>query len=214
MMKLRVLEEYLQDLDGFEKPKVHLEQYATSAHVAARMLHTAESCFGDIEGKMVADLGTGCGTLAIGAAMLGAGISVGFEIDNDALEIAKRNIECCEVGVEMVRCDVEAGIGESWQGKFDTVLINPPFGTKNNKGADVVFVQEGLRVATGAVYSLHKTSTRQHMLSKAKQWGVQAQVIAELRFDLPATYRFHKKHSLDIEVDFIRFSHNSKVKQL
>jgi len=31
-MKLRKLEEELQQLDGFEQPKVHLEQYITSAH--------------------------------------------------------------------------------------------------------------------------------------------------------------------------------------
>ena len=30
-------------------------------------------------------------------------------------------------------------------------------------------------------------------------------VVAELRYDLPATYRHHKKTSVDIEVDFIRF---------
>ena len=31
------------------------------------------------------------------------------------------------------------------------------------------------------------------------------QVLAELRYDLPSTYKFHKKASVDIEVDFIRF---------
>lgn len=36
-------------------------------------------------------------------------------------------------------------------------------------------------------------------------WGVQADVIAELRYDIPATYKHHKKKSMDIEVDFYRF---------
>ena len=31
-------------------------------------------------------------------------------------------------------------------------------------------------------------------------------VVAELRYDLPATYKHHKKASVDIEVDFIRFA--------
>jgi predicted RNA methylase len=31
-----------------------------------------------------------------------------------------------------------------------------------------------------------------------------AQVIAQLRFDIPATYSHHKKKSVDIEVDLIR----------
>ncbi|XP_065353326.1 rRNA N6-adenosine-methyltransferase METTL5 [Cloeon dipterum] len=207
-MKLRKLEELLQQLDGFEKPKVLLEQYATSPHVAACMLHTAEESFGDLDGKVVADLGMGCGTLAIGAALQGARVCYGFEIDQEAINIAKQNLEETEIAVEIIRGDVEAGLGSRWEKSVDTVLMNPPFGTKKNKGADMTFLQEGLRLATRAVYSLHKTSTRQHVLSKAKQWGVEAKVVAELRYDLPATYRFHKKQSVDIEVDFFRFSFN------
>ncbi len=63
-----------------------------------------------------------------------------------------------------------------------------------------------LHMADTAVYSLHKTSTRDHVLSKAEKWGAKGEVLAELRYDLPASYRFHKKQSVDIEVDFIRFS--------
>ena len=89
---------------------------------------------------------------------------------------------------------------------FDTVIMNPPFGTKHNKGLDTLFVKRGLDMAKTAVYSLHKTATRDHILKKAKDWGVQCDVIAELRYDLPASYKHHRKASVDIEVDFIRFS--------
>lgn len=41
---------------------------------------------------------------------------------------------------------------------FDTVLMNPPFGTRNN-GIDTAFVLKGMQHAS-VVYSLHKTSTR------------------------------------------------------
>lgn len=40
----------------------------------ARMLSTIQSTFDDIEGKVVADLGCGCGVLSIGAVMLDAGL--------------------------------------------------------------------------------------------------------------------------------------------
>ncbi|PKU49422.1 methyltransferase-like protein 5 isoform x2 [Limosa lapponica baueri] len=46
----------------------------------------------------------------------------------------------------------------------------------------------------------------QHIQKKADEWEVKMEVIAELRYDLPASYKFHKKKSVDIEVDFIRFS--------
>lgn len=52
----------------------------------------------------------------------------------------------------------------------------------------------------------------QHIEKKAAEWEVSMEVMAELRFDLPATYRFHKQKSVDIEVDLIRFSHESKHK--
>ena len=84
--------------------------------------------------------------------------------------------------------------------------MNPPFGTKHNKGLDIKFLQTGVKMATRAVYSLHKTSTRDHILKKAADMGVSASVLAELRYDLPNTYKHHKKSSVDINVDFIRFS--------
>jgi len=47
-MKLKELECYLTQCDAFERPKVALEQYATSAHIAARMVYSAQEL---IEGK-------------------------------------------------------------------------------------------------------------------------------------------------------------------
>jgi predicted RNA methylase len=91
--------------------------------------------------------------------------------------------------------------------------MNPPFGTKHNHGIDIKFLKASLDLATVSVYSLHKTSTREYIFTKAADWGVRAQVLAELRFDLPATYKFHKKQSIDIEVDFIRFSFQPSVKK-
>ncbi|XP_067009186.2 rRNA N6-adenosine-methyltransferase METTL5 [Anabrus simplex] len=206
-IKLKVLEEYLQEVEVFEKPKVELEQYATSPHIASRMLHTIQASFGDIEGKLIADLGCGCGTLSIGAAMLGAGLCVGVDIDSDALSIFSKNVEEFEISnVEGVQCNVITNIPEQWDNKFDTVIMNPPFGTKHNSGADMEFLRVALRLANTVVYSLHKSSTREHILLKACDWGVKARVIAQLRFDLAATYKFHKKQSVDVEVDLVRFT--------
>lgn len=206
-IKLRALEECLQELEGFESPKVKLEQYVTRPHIAARMLHMIETNFGDLDGKLVADLGCGCGVLAVGAGILGAQHVVGFEIDPAALRTFNENIQEMELNtIDSVLCDVTNSLPGNLSGRFDCVVMNPPFGT-NRKGTDIEFLQVALSLTRGSVYSLHKTSTREHVLKKAKQFGVNAQVLAELRYDLPATYKFHKKASVDIEVDFIRFSH-------
>ena len=65
-MKLKELEGYLQQVEGFEKPKVQLEQYITSGHIASHMLYTMDQTFDDIENNVVADFGCGCGVLSIG----------------------------------------------------------------------------------------------------------------------------------------------------
>lgn len=208
MMKRKELEQHLQDLDGFSQPKILLEQYETRAHIASCMLHTMESSFGDLSGKTVLDLGCGCAVLGIGATLLGASYVLGVDIDEDALEIASSNIQQFELSdVELLQCDVQNLPRMLTGRKFDTVVMNPPFGTKHNKGLDSAFVEAGLECLgdKGVLYSLHKSSTRDHFLRKAAGWNVEASVLAQLRYDLPATYKFHKHTSLDIEVDFWRF---------
>lgn len=93
----------------------------------------------------------------------------------------------------------------------DTVLINPPFGTKGNAGIDVGFLRSGCRLARNVVYSFHKTSTRNYILQKVrKEWNMQCDVVAEMKFDIPATYKFHKvAGSVDVAVDLVRVFVNS-----
>ncbi|KTG19446.1 hypothetical protein cypCar_00027194 [Cyprinus carpio] len=157
-MKLKELESCLQQVDGFEEPKILLEQYPTSPHIAGCMLYTIHNTFDDIQNKLVADLGCGCGVLSIGAAVLDAGLCVGFDIDEDALDIFKGNVEDFELSnIDMVQCDV-CSIGSSYAKKFDTVIMNPPFGTKHNQGK----------------------SHLKHIQKKANDWKVKMEVIAVL----------------------------------
>lgn len=50
------------------------------------------------------------------------------------------------------------------------------------------------QVSCGAVYSLHKSSTRAHIKRTADKelHAASSEVLAQLRFDLPASYAFHK----------------------
>jgi len=51
-----------------------------------------------------------------------------------------------------------------------------------------------LQISKGSVYSLHKSSTRQYIQKIAmRQLKVKsAEVLAQLRYDLPPTFAFHK----------------------
>ncbi|XP_060572405.1 rRNA N6-adenosine-methyltransferase METTL5-like [Ruditapes philippinarum] len=209
--KLKELESYLDDVDVFENPKIKLEQYPTTPHIAACMLHTIHTRYDDVADKHVLDLGCGCGVLSIGAVMLGAKKVTALDIDEDALAICKQNIEEFEMeNIEVEQHDVtalESEVMERLKGNVDTVIMNPPFGTKHNAGIDMVFLKTALDLASTAVYSLHKTSTREHIQKKASDWNVDLEIIAELKFNIENTYKCHKKKSVDIEVDFLRMSH-------
>jgi predicted RNA methylase len=73
-----------------------------------------------------------------------------MDIDPDALEIAKRNAEEYEIPLDLMLMDVTRDHpyfkGEDFCAPFDTVILNPPFGTKQNWGIDMVFLQRALQV--------------------------------------------------------------------
>uniref|UniRef100_A0A7S1KTT1 Methyltransferase domain-containing protein n=1 Tax=Percolomonas cosmopolitus TaxID=63605 RepID=A0A7S1KTT1_9EUKA len=86
---------------------------------------------------------------------------------------------------------------------FDTVITNPPFGTKLEH-ADVKFLLAAIALSDHVVYSLHKTSTIDYILGRAKKMGCQAEAIAQLNFDLPKSYKFHKEENRVVDVTLVR----------
>ncbi|KAI6182943.1 Methyltransferase-like protein 5 [Aphelenchoides bicaudatus] len=203
----------LESLQSFEDPKLHLEQYSTSAEMTAEMVEAVDR-EESLSGKTVGDFGCGPGILMIGASLMGAAKCRGFEIDESTAEICRQNIQemeiedTCTVEIKDVLNNFELPADEH----FDIILMNPPFGTKNNEGVDLRFVQAGLQVLklNGSIYSLHKTSTRGGIMRKAATWSnVTANIVAELRWELPKTYKHQRKQTQDIAVDLIRYKKSS-----
>ncbi|XP_038215904.1 rRNA N6-adenosine-methyltransferase METTL5 [Zerene cesonia] len=208
-MKLKTLEGHLLSLSGFSKPKIEFEQYETPAHIAAVALYTIQTQFEGIENKLILDAGCGPGMLSIGASLLGAGVVISVDIDDDALDVLCENVEDMEIdNVDVVQSDFLNSDMNRWENYFDTVLMNPPFGTKNNAGIDMKFLKMGLDLSSDSVYSMHKSTTRSYIQKKIKEWGVKGSVVAELRYNLPSMYKFHKHQSKDIAVDLWRLHHS------
>ena len=204
-MKLRELEGILTNVKPFKTPKLHLEQYATDAHIAAHMIYLAATSFDDIGEKQIIDLGCGCGMLSLGALVMGANAILGVDIDEDALKQCKENMRELEVeeqdGIELLCVSVFDLPRILKSRKFDTALLNPPFGTKDNVGMDVAFLETALRLAN-IVYSMHKSSTREYLVRKAATYGATVTVLAQMKFLIQKQFKFHKQEK--VYVDLLR----------
>ncbi|ESO00869.1 hypothetical protein HELRODRAFT_157302 [Helobdella robusta] len=150
-MKLKTLESTLSNVEPFRDPKLDLEQYLTSPHIAGHMLYHIEMKFGDIEGKTVVDLGCGTGMLSIAASLMGASYCLGLDIDDDALSIARENLDDGEItNVDLLKVDV--------------------------------------------------------IEKRFRRLNVRVEPVTQIKFDLPRSYKNHRRESLDIEVQMLRFS--------
>ncbi|VDQ08749.1 unnamed protein product [Trichobilharzia regenti] len=207
VLNRKKLHYYLENVESFRNPKLELEQYCTSAHVAADILFNIQMTDNALENMSVADLGCGTGMLSIGAKLLGANCVFGFEIDTDAVSDFQSNLEAYEMmddSINVTLCDVTRLFRDNKRKLVDTVILNPPFGTNPEKnGIDMAFLHVALSIADSHVYSLHKTTTRNHVLRTIHNTGAEAKVVAELRFDLPRSYKRHRQDTVDIAVDLV-----------
>ena len=191
-MKKKDLEIRLQSLETFRRPKVSLEQYPTPSVIASDILFSAYAV-GDIAGKKVADLGCGTGIFAIGAYLLGAESVTAFDIDPEALGTAKENASSCGCEIEFVECDIS-----QVSGRYDTVLMNPPFGSQN-KHADRPFLAKAMEIAD-SVYSIHMAVTLDYIEKTAAASGRSVESHKTYKYEIPHTFSFHSKARKSVDV--------------
>jgi predicted RNA methylase len=197
----RQLEIHLGRLKIFEKPNLKLEQYPVSSEAASELLYMAGFEYNDLDGRVI-DLGTGTGRLAIGAALMGARKVVGVDTDERAIALARENGETAKVQVEWVESDIE-----KVSGRFDTVIMNPPYGTRTSH-ADTRFLEKAVQLAP-VVYSIHKSSTRDFLLQFMTKLGAQVDQVRSMRMAIPHLFEFHEKKRATVEVDLYRIRRGS-----
>ena len=189
----------LSKLAVFENPKLMLEQYATDSEAAAQALWFAYMN-GDIEGKDVADFGCGPGIFGVAALLLGSEKVYFVDNDKEAIEICRKNIAAA-VGEEdnaVILADDIAKFKE----RVDTVVQNPPFGTKA-KHADRQFLLQAFKVGQ-AVYSIHKIETADFVKKIAADNGFTVTNILPLQLQLKNTYEFHRSKMRRVDVGMFR----------
>ncbi len=194
----RQLEIQLGKLKILEKPNLKLEQYPVSSEVASELLYMADFEHDDLDGRVI-DLGTGTGRLAIGAALMGAKEIVGVDVDEHALALAKENAETAEVEVGWIQSDIE-----KIKGKFDSVIMNPPYGTRTSH-ADTRFLAKAFQLAP-IIYSIHKSATREYLVEFVTKSGRQVDQVRSMKMKIPHLFEFHEKKRTMVEVDLYRIT--------
>lgn len=189
-------------------PSPDLEQYRTPAGIAAQLLLLAH-VDGAIAHKRVLDLGCGTGTFTVGAALLGARLATGVDVDAASIGLAQRAAAACRVQERtwFVTADLAAWHPEP--AAYDTVVMNPPFGAqKNNKHADRLFVERAAEAVRpqGTVWFLAQVRTEGFLAQQAKVLGAAIERVATWPYPLEATMAHHREAARTVDVGAYRLA--------
>ena len=203
-LKLKKLKEYLQEVESFSSPKDYYEQYQTGYDVAADLVHYISTNFG-FENKIVADLGSGSGILGIACLLCGAEQVTFFEIDKDAIEDLKSNIEYFELEEysQIINTNIfnlQSNNTNRIIKPFDYTITNPPFGVQSINSADVLFLEKAIDLTNECIFSMHKSNTYEYLKKFYENKGIKKISKQEIEFDIPKTYKFHKENNKIIKV--------------
>ena len=201
-MKLKNIISDLESIETFSSPKDYLEQYQTPASVAGEMIHYISNNY-SIQNYSIADLGCGTGILGIAAALCGCKNVFLFDIDEEALEIAKNNVENLELNdnIQIIKTDVnQLRLCKKLNKYFDLVITNPPFGIRSENGADVEFLKTASYLCNNTIFSLHKFSTVNFLKKFYNKNGISDIKSFKIEYNLPKTYKFQKKKEKNIDV--------------
>ena len=201
-MKLKNIISSLESLETFSSPKDYLEQYQTPPSIAGEMIHYISNNY-SLNNYSIADLGCGTGILGISAALCGCKNVFLFDIDEEALEIAKNNIEQLELedNIQIIQMDVNQLRQCNKLNKyFDLVITNPPFGIRSENGADIEFLKTASYICNNTIFSLHKFSTINFLKKFYNKNGINDIKSFKIEYNLPKTYKFQKKKEKNIDV--------------
>ncbi len=184
------LEIFLQNINKPDTYNIDLEQYPTDANSASILLLYAYFD-GNIYGRNVIDLGTGNGILALGSKYLGAETVTGIDIDNNMVNIAKNNAGLNNMDIDFYNMDVS-----QFSGHYDTVVMNPPFGSVI-KHDDIVFIDKALELSDN-IYSIHNIKSYDFIVN---YYSKMAKIKREQKISItvPRIYKHHKKDFYEIE---------------
>ena len=225
--KKKHLEMILENVPKHPNPKVDLEQYSTPATIAADLIWNAY-VLGDIDGMNILDLGCGTGIFAIASSLMGASYSLGVDIDEESISLAKitqngifREHDIDDANANFIVGDINLfnsisdllndanlkniGNNHSSLSRFDTLIQNPPFGSqeKGTRHADRKFMEFAVNSAD-VIYSFHMKNTEEFVIDYYRDLGADVTHKLVYKFPIPKIYDFHTDESRDVKVVVLR----------
>ena len=205
-MLKKELELLVQRIPPIHKPKLYLEQYTTPANIVADMVWEA-FMRGDIEDRVVADLGCGSGRIAYASLMLGASYVLCIDIDLDVVDLAHRNHAKLLGLNDFAKIDyIVLNVLSNGIRRVDVVLQNPPFGIRSSV-RDLEFLDQAFKIAS-TIYSLHRSNNESRILIAkiARDKGFDYALIKTYDFPIPQLHERHRRRIYYIKVDLWRFA--------
>ncbi|MFD1684986.1 METTL5 family protein [Halobellus litoreus] len=197
------LETQLAVVAGFEDPQADLEQYPTPPELAAHVVHVAD-LNGDVADRLVVDLGTGTGMLALGAALRGPARVVGLDVDRAALSTAAENRRRVGTRTPIDWIHADATRAPICPDGPTTVLMNPPFGAQHgNEHADRAFLETAASISEVS-YSVHNAGSREFVESFAADHGGEVTHAFQAALSLERQFDFHEADTEEIEAEVYR----------
>ena len=225
--KKKHLEMILENVPKHPNPKVDLEQYSTPATIVADLIWNAYG-LGDIDGMSVLDLGCGTGIFAIASSLMGARCSLGVDIDEESISLAKNTKNSIYQSHDIDGANTNFIVGDinsfnsisdllndtnlndindnhSSLSRFDTLIQNPPFGSqeRGTRHADRKFMEFAVNSAD-VIYSFHMKNTEEFVIDYYRDLGAEVTHKLVYKFPVPKIYDFHTDESRDVKVIVLR----------
>ena len=195
------LELVLSKLKTFNEPSFKLEQYFTTASIAADWIWQM-ALKGEIAGKVILDAGCGSGILGIGLLLMGARKIYFIDKDDKVTQICIENYNSIKDEYEIGEAEFIVEDISLFDAQVDLVVQNPPFGTKDVH-ADKRFLEKAFLLAP-IIYSMHKWTTKGFVEAICKDSSFKITDTYRYEFPIKAQFDFHKKKVENVDVGLWR----------